>query len=253
MIYAFGLMDLNLLWLLDNEYLSMTPLMVSLNFSSFGFVCLCYFSGSLIQPLKGHKDTVYCVAYARDGKRFASGGADKCVIIWTNKLEGILKYSHNDAIQCLAYNPVSHQLASCAHSDFGLWSAEQKSVQKHKVPARVNCCSWTSDGQYIALGLGNGIVSVRNKIGEEKIRIDRNTGDKQSGIWGVSWNPNPEEGQDVLCIADWAQTLSFYAMSGKQVSKERTLGFDPCCAQYFSKGRLRDCVVSIFRCSKKQF
>ncbi len=31
--------------------------------------------------------------------RFASGGADKCVIIWTSKLEGILKYSHNDAIQ----------------------------------------------------------------------------------------------------------------------------------------------------------
>ena len=109
-------------------------------------------TGSLIQPLKGHKDTVYCVAYARDGKRFASGGADKCVIIWTSKLEGILKYSHNDAIQCLSYNPISHQLASCAHSDFGLWSAEQKSVQKHKVPARVNCCSWTNDGQYIALG-----------------------------------------------------------------------------------------------------
>ena len=104
--------------------------------------------------MKGHKDTVYCVAYAKDGKRFASGGADKCVIIWTSKLEGILKYSHNDAIQCLAYNPISHQLASCAHSDFGLWSAEQKSVQKQKVPARVNCCSWTNDGQYIALGLG---------------------------------------------------------------------------------------------------
>lgn len=41
----------------------------------------------------GHKDTVYCVAYAKDGKRFASGSADKCVIIWTNKLDGILKYS----------------------------------------------------------------------------------------------------------------------------------------------------------------
>ena len=27
------------------------------------------------------------------GKRFASGGADKSVIIWTSKLEGILKYT----------------------------------------------------------------------------------------------------------------------------------------------------------------
>lgn len=28
--------------------------------------------GTLLQPLKGHKDTVYCVAYAKDGKRAAA-------------------------------------------------------------------------------------------------------------------------------------------------------------------------------------
>lgn len=49
--------------------------------------------GTLVQPLKGHKETVFCVAYALDGKRFASGSADKSVIIWTSKLEGILKYT----------------------------------------------------------------------------------------------------------------------------------------------------------------
>ncbi len=43
--------------------------------------------------LQGHKDTVYCVNYSKDGKRFASGGADKNVIIWTNTMEAILKYS----------------------------------------------------------------------------------------------------------------------------------------------------------------
>uniref|UniRef100_A0A8C9W960 Intraflagellar transport protein 122 homolog n=1 Tax=Scleropages formosus TaxID=113540 RepID=A0A8C9W960_SCLFO len=88
--------------------------------------------GTLIQPLKGHKDIVYCVAYAKDGKRFASGSADKSIVIWTSKLEGILKYTHNDSIQCVAYNPVTHQLASCSSGDFGLWSPEQKSVSKHK-------------------------------------------------------------------------------------------------------------------------
>lgn len=81
------------------------------------------------------QDAVYAVAYASNGKRFASGGADKTVIIWTSKAEGILKYTHNDSIQCLAYNPVSQQLASGTASDFGLWSPEQKSVAKHKVRA----------------------------------------------------------------------------------------------------------------------
>ena len=67
--------------------------------------------GDLLHSLKGHKDTVYCVDYSRDGKRFASGGADNTIIIWTSKAEGILKYSHNESVQRLAYNPVTQQLA----------------------------------------------------------------------------------------------------------------------------------------------
>lgn len=120
--------------------------------------------GALIQPLKGHKEMVYCVAYARNGQKFASGSADKTVIVWSNKLEGLLKYSHSDAVQCLAYNPLSHQLASCAVSDFAFWTAEQKAVQKYKVTSRINSCSWTSDGQYLALAHGNGVISIRNKV-----------------------------------------------------------------------------------------
>uniref|UniRef100_A0A8C6Z1B5 Intraflagellar transport protein 122 homolog n=1 Tax=Nothoprocta perdicaria TaxID=30464 RepID=A0A8C6Z1B5_NOTPE len=145
--------------------------------------------GTLIQPLKGHKDTVYCVAYAKDGKRFASGSADKSVIIWTSKLEGILKYTHNDSIQCVSYNPLTHQLASCSSSDFGLWSPEQKSVSKHKTNSKITCCSWTNDGQYLALGMFNGIVSIRNKNGEEKVKIER-TGGAASPIWSICWNPS---------------------------------------------------------------
>ncbi|KAM6062280.1 intraflagellar transport protein 122 homolog isoform 6-T6 [Chlamydotis macqueenii] len=145
--------------------------------------------GTLIQPLKGHKDTVYCVAYAKDGKRFASGSADKSVIIWTSKLEGILKYTHNDSIQCVSYNPLTHQLASCSSSDFGLWSPEQKSVSKHKASSKITCCSWTNDGQYLALGMFNGVVSIRNKNGDEKVKIER-TGAASSPIWSICWNPS---------------------------------------------------------------
>ncbi|XP_072928707.1 intraflagellar transport protein 122 homolog isoform X3 [Hemitrygon akajei] len=189
--------------------------------------------GTLIQPLKGHRDTVYCVAYAKDGKRFASGSTDKSVIIWTSKLEGILKYTHNDSIQCIAYNPVTHQLASCSSSDFGLWSPEQKSVSKHKVNSKITCCSWTNDGQYLAIGLFSGIVSIRSKNGEEKVRIERPGG---VPIWSICWNPSKDEHTDILAVADWGQRLSFYQLSGKQIGKDRTLNFDPCCVSYFTKG-----------------
>uniref|UniRef100_A0A4W6D778 Intraflagellar transport protein 122 homolog n=1 Tax=Lates calcarifer TaxID=8187 RepID=A0A4W6D778_LATCA len=191
--------------------------------------------GAIIQPLKGHKDIVYCVAYAKDGKRFASGSADKSIIIWTSKLEGILKYTHNDSIQCVAYNPVTHQLASCSSGDFGLWSPEQKSVNKHKVSSKITCCGWTNDGQYLALGMMNGVVSIRNKNGEEKVKIER-PGGSSSPIWSIAWNPSKDEHNDILAVADWGQKLSFYQLSGKQIGKDRTLTYDPCCVSYFSKG-----------------
>uniref|UniRef100_A0A8C0TEW9 Intraflagellar transport protein 122 homolog n=1 Tax=Canis lupus familiaris TaxID=9615 RepID=A0A8C0TEW9_CANLF len=169
------------------------------------------------------------------GKRFASGSADKSVIIWTSKLEGILKYTHNDSIQCVSYNPVTHQLASCSSSDFGLWSPEQKSVSKHKSSSKITCCSWTNDGQYLALGMFNGIISIRNKNGEEKVKIER-PGGSLSPIWSICWSPSREEHNDILAVADWGQKLSFYQLSGKQIGRDRSLNFDPCCLSYFTKG-----------------
>ena len=41
-------------------------------------------------------------------------------------------------------------------------------------------------------------------------------------MWAVAWNPGQEaETYDVLCVADWGQTVSFYSLSGKQVSPAR--------------------------------
>ena len=58
--------------------------------------------------------------YLFSGTRFASGGADRTVIIWNaESIEAILKYTHTDSIQCLSYSPVSQQLLSCTASDIG--------------------------------------------------------------------------------------------------------------------------------------
>ena len=130
--------------------------------------------GDLQHSLKGHKDTVYAVTYSADGKRFASGDAAGTIIIWTSKAEGILKYTHKCGIQHLAYNPVTHSLASCTENNFGIWSPEQKNVKKFGVKSRICCCAWTNDGQYLTLGQFNGTITLHNKDGEEKISIVRN-------------------------------------------------------------------------------
>jgi len=140
--------------------------------------------GDLVHRLKGHKDTAYSVGFIRDGTRFASGGADKTVIIWSRKGEGVLKYTHNDSIQKVSYNQATDQLVSCTANDFGLWSKEQKSVSKHKVHPRVLSCAWSNDGKSLALGHENGKISLRDNKGVEKHVIER-----RDPIFCLAWAP----------------------------------------------------------------
>eukprot|EP00727_Mastigamoeba_balamuthi_P011662 m51a1_g7118 putative intraflagellar transport protein 122 homolog isoform x2 (1281) ;mRNA; r:111972-117314 len=165
--------------------------------------------GDIIRTLKGHKSTVYCVAFSSDGKRFASGGADCTIVIWKNTLEGILKYNHNDPIQCLAYNPVTQQLCSCTASDFG---------ECHHLPR----------GQHLALGHVNG-------EGQEQVKVTRDAG---APVWCIAWNPIPDDQGDTLAVADWDQKLAFYQYNGKapKLLQEKALGFDPCSISFFSNG-----------------
>ena len=187
--------------------------------------------GNLLHSLKAHKDAVYCVSYSRDGKKFASGGADRTIIIWSSKAEGVLKYTHNESIQALAYNPTSAHLASATAVDFGLWAPDQKAVVKHKVSAKILSLAWTNDGQYLALGQFDGVVSVRDRSGGEKMKIKLG-----APVWTLAWNPNRDEPHDVLACGCWDESLSFYQLNGTQVGKDIALDYDPCTVRYFSNG-----------------
>uniref|UniRef100_A0A2K5RZ31 Intraflagellar transport protein 122 homolog n=1 Tax=Cebus imitator TaxID=2715852 RepID=A0A2K5RZ31_CEBIM len=139
--------------------------------------------GTLLQPLKGHKDTVYCVAYAKDG----------------------------------------------------LWSPEQKSISKNKSSSKIICCSWTNDGQYLALGMFNGIISIRNKNGEEKVKIER-PGGSLSPIWSICWNPSRIALNCIVMVMDSKMVFPLVCVLFPQIGKDRVLNFDPCCISYFTKG-----------------
>ncbi|KAI9183034.1 hypothetical protein H9P43_003950 [Blastocladiella emersonii ATCC 22665] len=172
-----------------------------------------------------------------------------------------VKFTHTDSVQCLAYNPVTGVLCSGTASDFGLWSPESRAVTKFKISSKVTCCSWSSDGQFLALGLYSGTVSLRNKLGEETGTIDRGS----APIWALQWSPTArsrlmantsvdaqrtggatavkdspaKKGQpalkpaassngadETLVITDWQQTVSVYRPTGKQVGRERATGAD---------------------------
>jgi intraflagellar transport protein 122 len=205
-------------------------------------------SGNILHTLKGHKDTVYCTAFARDGKRFASGGADKTVILWRNQNEGFLKYTHADSIQALAFNPSSQQLVSATESEFGLWAPEQKAVTKIKVASKITCVAWSSDGHLLALGHYNGTISIRDSRGVEKVSFQRNG--PISCLQFAPQTPGGESEPDLLAVGAWDQSLSFYTLDGP-IGKERALGYDPCSLSFICDSSYilcggSDCGVSLY-------
>eukprot|EP00771_Trimastix_marina_P000077 gnl/Trimastix_PCT/1080.p1 GENE.gnl/Trimastix_PCT/1080~~gnl/Trimastix_PCT/1080.p1 ORF type:complete len:615 (-),score=143.02 gnl/Trimastix_PCT/1080:154-1998(-) len=180
----------------------------------------------ILTPHKGH---VFALSYSSDGKRFASGGADCTVIIWTAQADGLLQYTHGTSIQALAYNPVTQQLASGTENDIGLWSPEQKQVQKERVNSRILCMAWTNDGQFLACGQFNGIITIRDRSGAVKHHIRR-----PEPVWCLAWNPAKDT--NTLAVGSWDQRLSFYNLNGKQEGGDHVLGFDPCSLSYFTSG-----------------
>ncbi|CAG9463200.1 unnamed protein product [Pedinophyceae sp. YPF-701] len=173
--------------------------------------------GMLLHTLRGHKATVNAVAFNGDGKRFASGGADNTVIVWTSECQGLLKFTHNHSIQCLAYNPVTMQLASGTEADLGLWSPEQKSVSKVKVASKCVSVAWSGDGQALATGHIDGAVIIRDKAGAEKATIRRG-----GPAWSLVWGPLPDAASDageVLTVGSWDQQLAVFTVAGEELSE----------------------------------
>nr|CCC93690.1 predicted WD40 protein [Trypanosoma congolense IL3000] len=189
-------------------------------------------TGAIRLSLKGHTDNVYAVTCFSDGKYFASGGADKTVILWTNEGDGVLKYQHKESVQALAHNPVTGGLVSVAGSDYGVWSPEHMKVGKAALPAKGLCCAWSRNGQTLAVGLIDGSIILIHSQGGDKLMVKRN-----APVWAVAFIPAPENGADVLVAGSCDRRLSFYGTDGKSMGKEKELPCEPCSISFFDNGR----------------
>ncbi|CAD5218534.1 unnamed protein product [Bursaphelenchus okinawaensis] len=197
--------------------------------------------GTLVTSLKGHKDLVYCVAFSFNGEKFASGSLDKTVIVWNDQHEGLLKYTHNDSIQCLAFSPVAMTLLSCAVTDFGIWNQNDKNVSKQRVNVKCTCCAWSSDGQYYAIGFSDGSVSIRSasaaSIADEFHKFSRPSGEP---IWDLSFGLTRQNNHstEVLAVVDWNQSVGFYTFDGRATHRaDKILTYDATLIEFFNNSQ----------------
>ncbi|VDO39983.1 unnamed protein product [Haemonchus placei] len=213
--------------------------------------------GTLLQVLKGkgcrsgHKDLVFAVAWSHDGETFASGSLDRSVILWTGQHEGTLKYSHSDAIQCLAFSPVTSLLLSCAIGDFGLWSVDEKNVQKQRISGRCASCAWSHDGSLFAIGTHDGFVHIKRadnfQSDEYVAKIERPGGEP---VWALRFCAPRQQDElvrrfgesevtsEVLVVTDWSRRVGFYDLDGNSIKRDdMVLSYDPTCVEFIPSGQ----------------
>lgn len=122
--------------------------------------------------LEGHKDWVYCVAWAPDGKKFASGSIDGKVILW-DVATGFEKplAGHNLVVSSLAFSPDSQTLAS------GSWDGKVIlwDVSKGEKAAKiaeldhggfVRSVTFAPDGRTLASGSSDTMVKLWDVAGK---------------------------------------------------------------------------------------
>ena len=119
----------------------------------------------------------------------------------------------------------------CAHGCESCFATTSSSSAADTGMGAISFRSWTNDGNYIALGLSNGVVTIRNKNGDEKVVIES---PNSAAVWSLAWNPSKKSATDILAVTDWNQRLSFYMLSGRKVRLQ--LGGTCCDAR---------CVVSL--------
>src|SRR5262245_48211634 len=88
--------------------------------------------------LRGHKHTITCLAYSRDGSRLASGSKDGTVRLWDAQSGKPLTVmdEHRDMVVAVAFSPDGKLLAASSHDTaVKLWDTatgkEARSLKGH--------------------------------------------------------------------------------------------------------------------------
>jgi len=125
-----------------------------------------------------HKDSIYALCLSPDGKRLATGGADKVIRLWelaTQKETGKLE-AHSGHVLALAFNPDGSMLASSgADKVLNFWDTtnwnQAITLNNHSAP--VTALVWSAGGTNLFSACEDGVA---RRFTEFKVHLGEQSG-----------------------------------------------------------------------------
>jgi len=151
-------------------------------------------TGKIKHALKGHQDIAGALAFSPDGKRLASGGGDRRLILWdvaTGKSEKVLE-PHSAVLKHVSFSPDGERILVCAEdSSCYIWSVA-KGVLESRFTGNppIQCNAWSPDGKSIAAGHGPGLISITEPGGK---LLKRFVGVRCDRFTSVSFTPDGKQ------------------------------------------------------------
>eukprot|EP01010_Urceolus_cornutus_P000604 NODE_1122_length_1095_cov_265.391969_g858_i0.p1 GENE.NODE_1122_length_1095_cov_265.391969_g858_i0~~NODE_1122_length_1095_cov_265.391969_g858_i0.p1 ORF type:complete len:326 (-),score=59.08 NODE_1122_length_1095_cov_265.391969_g858_i0:54-1031(-) len=164
--------------------------------------CEAKFQGSKVdtQSLVGHRGKVHTVAWNRDGTKLASGSVDKMGRVWDptvaskytqGSVPNVVLQGHTGPVDQLCWDPSGNYQLATASCDktVRIWDIRQHSspmvVTINTIGENINV-TWCPDGNYIAVGNKDDIITVIDARKFKATRIQKFNHEVNEFTWDNS-------------------------------------------------------------------